>query len=150
MTIHLQSKQKIVEQKKSQCDKLVIEIIQKQRAADEQKNVEIQTQKTEDETKACDKIRLEAQKELDQAIPALEKAEAALDKLDKKAITNIRSYKHPPKMVETVMSAVMVILNKDTSWLNAKKQLANMNFKKFKNFDKDNLSNQTLEKLINI
>ena len=37
MTIHLQSKQKIVEQKKSQCDKLVIEIIQKQRAADEQK-----------------------------------------------------------------------------------------------------------------
>ncbi len=37
MSAELEEKRKIVAQKKNDCDKLLVEIVQKQRAADEQK-----------------------------------------------------------------------------------------------------------------
>jgi hypothetical protein len=45
-------------------------------------------------------------------MPALDRALKSIDKLSKSAITEVKSYVKPPKPVERVMSAVMVVLEK--------------------------------------
>jgi len=147
MSGQLEEKKKVVAQKKISCDKLLVEIVQKQRAADEQKKqVELDKARAEGEAKECEAIKLEAQGELDKVTPALDKAIKALEKLSKAAVTEVKSYPKPPKPVETVMRAVMTILDKEPSWAQAKKELNDPNFlNMLKNFDKDNISNATLK-----
>lgn len=64
-------------------------------------------------TKAKDlqEIAEEAQKELDKALPGLEKANRALDALDKADISELRVFTKPPDLVVTVMEAVCILLN---------------------------------------
>jgi dynein axonemal heavy chain len=147
MSKELESKKKIVAQKKVDCEKLLIEIAQKQRAADEQrKQVELDAQRTELESKECECIKQEAEEELSKVMPALKAAISALDKLSKSAVTEIKSYSKPPALVEKVMSAVMIVLTKEATWASAKKELGDPNFlNRLKNFDKDNMSNTTLK-----
>lgn len=38
-------------------------------------------------------------------------------------MTEIKSYGRPPALVETVMQAVMILLGRDPSWAEAKRQL---------------------------
>ena len=101
-------------------------------------------------------------------MPALEKAMKAIDKLSKAAITEIKSYAKPPKPVEKVMSAVMVLLEKwvalivnswlmftstlscrEANWATAKRELSDPNFihrlQEFVANEKDKISNQTLK-----
>ena len=47
----------------------------------------------------------------------------ALESLNKKDMTEIKSYGRPPALVETVMQAVMILLCKDPTWAEAKRQL---------------------------
>lgn len=47
----------------------------------------------------------------------------ALESLNKKDMTEIKSYGRPPALVETVMQAVMILLGKDPTWAEAKRQL---------------------------
>jgi dynein heavy chain len=69
-------------------------------------------------------LAADAEQELKKAEPALLAAQAALEMLDKKFIAEIKSFSSPPPDVATVMSAVMIILGKDTSWAAVKKELA--------------------------
>ena len=81
-------------------------------------------------------------------MPALKKAEEALEKLDRNSVTEVKSYPKPPAAVERVMSAVMILLNKDTSWASAKKELADPNFlQRLKEFKKEEISNATLKNI---
>lgn len=75
--------------------------------------MEIEAAKTSTEEQECQAIALSAQSDLDKALPALEKALAALDKLDKNSITEVKSYTKPPPIVARVMSAVMVVMGKE-------------------------------------
>lgn len=50
-----------------------------------------------------------AQADLDEAMPALEEAMRALDSLNKKDISEMKSYGKPPVKVEMVMEAVMIL-----------------------------------------
>lgn len=61
------------------------------------------------EEKACKKLADSAQVELDLAMPALNEAIIALDSLNKKDITEIRSYTKPPQKIEMVLEAVMIL-----------------------------------------
>ncbi|MEQ2203297.1 hypothetical protein XENOCAPTIV_028271 [Xenoophorus captivus] len=47
----------------------------------------------------------------------------ALESLNKKDMTEIKSYGRPPALVETVMHAVMTLLGKEPTWAEAKRQL---------------------------
>ena len=147
MTVQLEEKKKTVAAKKAVCDKLLVEIVQKQRAADEQKKqVELDAARTEVEAKDCESIKHEAQDELDKVLPALDKAVKALERLSKSAVTEVKSYQKPPKPVERVMCAVMTVMDKEASWAMAKKELNDANFLyKLKEFDKDKISNVTLK-----
>jgi dynein heavy chain len=149
MSVELTDKKKIVAQKKVTCEKLMVEIVQKQRAADEQKKqVELDAARTHAEAKECKDIQDEAATELEKVLPALQKATDALAKLTKSSVTEVRSYIKPPKPVEKVMCAVMVILEKEPSWPSAKKELNDPNFlNRLQNFEKDKISNSTLKQI---
>ncbi|KAL3313635.1 Dynein heavy chain 2, axonemal [Cichlidogyrus casuarinus] len=89
-----------------------------------------------------------AQADLALAMPALEDAMRALESLNKKDITEIKSYGKPPTMVEIVMSAVMILRGAEPTWAEAKKHLSDPDFiKQLINFDKDNISDRTLKKI---
>ena len=60
------------------------------------------------ETKA---IADDAQRDLDEALPALEAAQKALDSLDKNDISEVRVFAKPPELVQTVMESVCILLN---------------------------------------
>ena len=72
----------------------------------------------------------------------------ALESLNKKDITEIKSFSKPPPLVETVLQAVMILRGQDPTWQEAKRQLGNTNFiDQLKSFDKDNMSDRTLKRL---
>ena len=47
----------------------------------------------------------------------------ALESLNKKDMTEIKSYGRPPALVEKVMEAVMILRGSEPTWPEAKKQL---------------------------
>ncbi|KAL5020432.1 hypothetical protein ScPMuIL_003324 [Solemya velum] len=90
----------------------------------------------------------DAQRDLDEAIPALEASIKALDALDKNDIAEIRVFQKPPELVQTVMEAVCILLNQKTDWAAAKSVLGDSNFlKNMVNYDKENISESVLRKL---
>uniref|UniRef100_A0A3B3HE18 Dynein heavy chain coiled coil stalk domain-containing protein n=1 Tax=Oryzias latipes TaxID=8090 RepID=A0A3B3HE18_ORYLA len=96
----------------------------------------------------CKLMAETAQKDLDKALPALEAALKALESLNKKDLTEMKSYDRPPALVETVMQAVMTLLGKSPSWAEAKKELGDTNFiKTLVNFDKNRITDQVLKKI---
>lgn len=89
-----------------------------------------------------------AQRDLDEAIPALQEAMKALESLNKKDMTEIKSYGRPPALVEKVMEAVMILRGSEPTWAEAKRQLGDGNFiKQLVNYDKDNMSDRVLKKI---
>ena len=72
----------------------------------------------------------------------------ALDSLNKNDITEVKSYGKPPRLVETVMQAVMILKGKEPTWAEAKRDLNDQNFiKSLKDYDKDNMSDRMLKKI---
>ena len=49
----------------------------------------------------------------------------ALESLNKKDMTEIKSYGRPPALVEKVMEAVMILRGSEPTWAEAKRQLGN-------------------------
>ncbi|KAK2506003.1 hypothetical protein MC885_018367 [Smutsia gigantea] len=124
----------------------------------------------------CQALADNAQKDLEEALPALEEAmrvlgqegpgmetepaffvvkvpgkweeEGALESLNKKDIGEIKSYGRPPAQVEIVMQAVMILRGNEPTWAEAKRQLGEQNFiKSLIHFDKDNISDKVLKKI---
>jgi dynein heavy chain len=100
------------------------------------------------EARRVQEIADEAQRDLDQALPALRAANEELNTLDKSDIAEIRVYTKPPGMVMTVMAAVCLILEEKIDWTNTKQVLADPGFlKRLINFDKDSVSDRLFAKL---
>lgn len=72
----------------------------------------------------------------------------ALEALNKKDLTEIKSYGNPPELVGRVLQAVMILRGAEPTWSEAKRQLSDPNFiKQLINFDKDNMSDRMLKKI---
>ncbi|KAJ1494218.1 microtubule-binding stalk of dynein motor-domain-containing protein, partial [Baffinella frigidus] len=91
------------------------------------------------------RFRAECDLELKVAEPVIAEAEAALQTIDKKALTEMKALTSPPAGLEDVTAGVMVLLSKglipkDLSWNGTKKMMGNVdNFlKQLINFDKNN------------
>ncbi|XP_055860055.1 dynein axonemal heavy chain 6-like isoform X8 [Biomphalaria glabrata] len=114
--------------------------VQKQVAIDEAK-----AKTTAEETQA---IADDAQRDLNEALPALEVAEKALLALDKNDIAEIRVFTKPPELVQTVLEAVAILLGNKTDWASCKAMLADTNFlKKIYEYDKENVPAAKLAKV---
>jgi dynein heavy chain len=107
------------------CEDLMINIAKERKnAGEKQVFIEAQTIKVEKEKEETQELADDADRELKKAEPALLEAQKALEGLDKKYIAEIKSFASPPPAVETVMSAVMTVLQKDISWASVKKELS--------------------------
>lgn len=149
MSVESEVKRAEVSKKQKEAEELMIFIAKERKAADEQSiNIEAQTIKINKEKEETLILAADAEQELKKAEPALIAAQQALEMLDKKFIAEIKSFSSPPPDVATVMSAVMIILGKDTSWAAVKKELADSQFvKKVMEFDKENIPPSTLKKV---
>ncbi|KAF7236750.1 Dynein heavy chain 2, axonemal [Varanus komodoensis] len=167
MTLELEDARKKVAEFQKQCEEYLVIIVQQKREADEQQKasagpgspsatgpappaptVTANSEKIAAEEIKCKALADNAQKDLEEALPALEEAMKALESLNKKDLTEIKSYGRPPTLVETVMQAVMILRGNEPTWAEAKKQLGEPNFiKQLVYFDKDNISDKVLKKI---
>lgn len=141
--------QPVLQQKAIEAEELLKRVSVDQKAA-----AIVQERVSQDEaavTKQAEEVQivqLDAQKDLDVAMPALSNAVKALDSLSKNDITEVKSFAKPPEAVETVMNAVCLLLNEKQSWDAAKKVLSDSYFlDRLKSYDKDNIPAATLKKL---
>ncbi|TGZ66460.1 hypothetical protein CRM22_005313 [Opisthorchis felineus] len=149
MSIELEDARKKVAAFQKECDDYLVIIVQQKREADEQAKAVIQTQEKikVDEVKCMHMAEL-AMADLAQAMPALEAAMQALEALNKKDITEIKSYGKPPFLVQKVMEAVMILRGAEPTWAESRRQLGEQDFiKQLVNFDKDNINDRTLKKI---
>lgn len=86
-------------------------------------SVSTRSEKIAEEEVKCRAIAESAQLELDEALPALQDAIKALESLNKKDMTEIKSYSIPPPLVQKVMEAVMILRGHEPTWAEAKRQL---------------------------
>lgn len=149
MSVDLEVKQDIVAKKQKECQELLVVIVEKRMIADEQEKTVVADSarigKEADETKM---FAEDCQRDLAKAMPALEAAVDALEKLDKKSIAEVKAYAKPPDLVMKTMSAVMTVMDKPPNWAQAKLELNDVAFlPRLKNFDKDNISNNTMKRV---
>ena len=149
MSVELEAKKIVVAQAQKDCEDLLVVIVSEKRTADERKKqVEAQAERIGKEEVECKKIADDAEADLGRALPALAKAMAEVDKLDKGSISEVKAYANPPEAVEMVMKGVMMLFGLKTDWATAKRKIGEPNFlSQIKNFDKDNISNKTLSHL---
>ncbi|CAH8607094.1 unnamed protein product [Heterobilharzia americana] len=132
MEVELTAMRPTLEVKQRDTEKLMIKLSEDQEQADIVRN-----RVKEDEALAKRKaeenqiIADDAQRDLDEAIPALEAANKALDSLDKNDISEIRVFTKPPQLVQTVMEAVCVMFGQ----------------KKLVEYPKDDITDAQLKKL---
>lgn len=144
MTVELEETRIQLANFQKQCDEYLVIIVQQKRDAEEQeKTVSARSVKIAEEETRCLALAEAAQKDLDEALPALQAAMEALKSLNKKDLGEVKSYPTPPELVETVMQAVMILRQSDPSWAEAKRQLGDPQFiKQLVEFDKDNMSDK--------
>ncbi|TDH16419.1 hypothetical protein EPR50_G00020980 [Perca flavescens] len=149
MKVDLSALEPVLKQKSIDVDALMEKLAVDQESADKVRKVV-----TEDEALAkvkaeyTQEIAADAQRDLDEALPALEGANQALNSLDKADISEIKVFTKPPDMVMTVMEAVCILLSCKPDWPNAKQLLGDANFlKRLTDYDKDNIKSQILQKL---
>ncbi|GBG24991.1 Dynein heavy chain 6, axonemal [Hondaea fermentalgiana] len=120
-----------------------------QEVADAAKEVATKDEAVAQEVAAeVNKIKVECQTDLDEAMPAYESAVQALDLLDKKSIQEVKSFAQPPELVAFTMEAVCILLGVKPDWASAKKVLNDLNFlQRLIDFDKDNIDPKKIRKL---
>ncbi|KAJ3052746.1 Dynein heavy chain 6, axonemal [Rhizophlyctis rosea] len=93
-------------------------------------------------------IAAEAQKDLDEALPALQAAYKALEALDKKDIAELKVFTKPPDIVLMVLEAICTLFKVKPDWDNSKKLLSDPQLmKKMAEYDKDNIPESVSKKL---
>ncbi|CAG9129073.1 unnamed protein product [Plutella xylostella] len=122
--------------------------VQQRNADEQQRSVAARSKKTLEEEAVCKKLAEAAMRDLASAMPALEEAIQALDALNKKDISEVKSYAKPPQKVEMVLEAVLILLQKEPTWAEAKRQLGDQYFlDRLRDFDKDNIPDKVLKKI---
>ncbi|TMW60768.1 hypothetical protein Poli38472_000810 [Pythium oligandrum] len=149
MSKQLEQRKVVVAQKNKDCSDLLVVIVSERRVADEQrKQVEADSERIGKEEAETKKIADDAQKDLDEALPALQRAMAEVENLDKKAIAEVKVYSQPPELVSLVMCAVMILFGLPPTWAQAKTKMNDVNFlQQIKSFDKDSIRDKTVAAL---
>ncbi|KAL4125505.1 hypothetical protein PRIC2_009088 [Phytophthora ramorum] len=129
MSKQLEQRKIVVAQKNKDCSDLLVVIVSERRVADEQrKQVEADSERIGKEEAETKKIADDAQKDLDEALPALQRAMQEVENLDKKAIAEVKVYTQPPEAVSMVMCAVMILFGLPPTWASAKTKMNDVSF----------------------
>jgi len=113
----------------------------KEAAAVVKANVEVEVQKVNAATKEAEAIGADAQKDLDEALPAFASAVKALDSLNKADIQEMKGFANPPEMVKFTMEAVCVLMGEKLDWKEGSVKLLNKPdfLQSLGSYDKDNI-----------
>ena len=138
------AQQKLIVDAKTKEVTLLLENISKASAEANEKQTAATTQQAnlDVELVAINEQKDEAELALGSAMPALLAAADALNTLEKKDITEIRSFITPPVAVQQVCECVVILLKlPDKSWKTAKLMLTDSNFlSNLVNYDKDGIT----------
>jgi dynein heavy chain len=135
--------------KAADTEALMIKIAKDQETADGVRKV-VSEEETivREKATATEAFATEAQKDLDEALPALNAAYKALDALDKKDIAELKVFSKPPELVLMVLEAICVLFKVKPDWESSKKLLGDAQFmKKLQEYDKDNIQEALAKKL---
>ena len=117
-------------------------------ANEKERTVQEEVKEVNVQADAIKLITKEAEADLAKVMPALIEAEQALKALDKREVSEIRSFNNPPDAVRLVMEAVCVLLNEKPDWPTAKSVLMDIGFlDRLNNYDKENVPESLLKKL---
>ncbi|XP_050531221.1 dynein axonemal heavy chain 2 isoform X2 [Daktulosphaira vitifoliae] len=132
-----------------ECDKFLDIIYKRSLEADKQKEeVAEQSVKIKEEEVICQELYNTAMDDLKAAMPALEEAMDALNSLNKKDLSEVKSFSRPPDRVKLVLEAVMTLKQSEPTWNEAKRQLGDPDFlNQLKDFDKNNIPDKVLKKI---
>ena len=153
LAIELDDTMKVVEDEKEATGKLIA-IVDNQtlEAEREQEIAQVQEEETNMLANAAQEKMDAAEKELEQAIPLIKEAEAAVDCLSLSMINEFKSFSNLPSGVDLVTKAVLLLNRKEKrnyTWDNAKKMMKDPN--KFigdlKGFDKENIEDWILKEM---
>ncbi|CEG44893.1 flagellar inner arm dynein 1 heavy chain beta [Plasmopara halstedii] len=149
MSKQLEQRKVVVAQKNKDCSNLLVVIVSERRVADEQKKqVESDSERISKEEAETKKIADDAEKDLNEALPALQHAMMEVENLDKKAIAEVKVYTQPPEAVSMVMCAVMILFGLPPTWASAKTKMNDVSFlQQIKTFDKDSIRDKTVTAL---
>jgi hypothetical protein len=93
-------------------------------------------------------IKDDAQRDLDEALPALERAYHALNQLSKADMCELKFFSRPPNLVVLVMEAVCILFGRKPTWDESKKLLADVRLlDNMRWYDKDNIAPTIIAKL---
>ena len=149
MKKELNELQPILKEKSEATGELIKQVEKDREAAEKVKEVvgkeEASVKKSTAETQA---LKDDAQKDLDEALPALEGATKALNALNKGDITEIKNFSRPPPLVAVTMEVVCILLGQKPDWDTSKKVLSDIGFiGKLIDFDKDNIPEKVLKQI---
>jgi len=143
----LQNLQPVLAQAAKETSALLEEVAVDQAAADDVKQRVMKEEEAVNVIAAeARAIAADAQRDLDEAMPAYNASVKALDSLDKKDVQEVKSYAKPPDLVQRVMEAVCILRGKKPDWGEAKKLLNESSFlDDLKAYDKDNIPEKLLK-----
>ncbi|ORZ39411.1 dynein heavy chain and region D6 of dynein motor-domain-containing protein [Catenaria anguillulae PL171] len=135
--------------KAADVETLMLKIAKDQETADGVKKVVAEEEKVvKQQAMQTEAIAREAQKDLDEALPALEAAYKALDSLDKKDVAEMKAFAKPPDLVVLVLEAVCILFKVKPDWDSSKKLLGDPQFlRKIQEYDKDSVNDALAKKL---
>lgn len=138
-----------LKQKASDTEQLMVKIGQDQATADGVRKIVMEEEAiVRDKAQQTEIIAADAQKDLDEALPALEAAYHALDALDKKDIAELKVFSKPPELVLLVLESICILFKVKPDWDSSKKLLGDSQLmRKMQEFDKDNIPEVTQKKL---
>jgi len=130
----LKEKSVQVEEKKAQCDAMIPKLEEeKSKAGDEAAKANVIASAATEKEKSVMQLKAEIERDLAAAEPALVKASAALDSLNKKDLGELKSLGKPPAGVDDVTAACIYILHDgskgkiDVSWKAAQVLMKDVN-----------------------
>jgi dynein heavy chain len=128
---------------------LLEEVARDQASADE---VKVRVSKEEEQVgeiaKEAKAIAADAQRDLDEAMPAYYASVAALKSLNKADIQEVKNYKQPPELVVLTLDCICILLGVKPDWGEAKKLMNSPSFlEDLQTYDKDNIPEKTIQKI---
>ena len=142
-----------VEDKRQNTEILMQQIgVQRQDAEAQQKKAEAEEEKADAAASEASKIEAEAEAELAEAMPLMEKAQDAVNCLNKASLTELKSMKKPPAAVNKVTKACLIMIEgefKNFKWDRAKKMMINVDrfMAALKSYDANNMDDKVIDKL---
>lgn len=134
-------------EKESLANAKLQQMVGDQNIAEKQKQIaEDMGRKVEKQQAEIDLRKAEAQRDLDQAEPALIEAQNSVKSIKKRDLDEVRNLARPPKNVQLTLECIAIMLKSKTEWGEIRKILSKSDFiPSIINFDANTLSQKQIE-----